>query len=211
MDNTGLGDKLKIATLNCNGLRNIKHRRAIFHYFKKNKFDIIALQESYLLQGDRTQISSEWGNSFHLSEGTKISKGLLTLFGERIDNSNLNICFSSDRVIISSLLINQKPLYLMNIYAPCQDKDKIEFFKDLSQILTNLNLTNDSYLVVLGDANTVMNNSKDIISGLPHANRTVKELNFFVDENDLIDIWRIQNSDSREYTYSKKIIQTQLL
>ena len=38
--------KLKFASLNVRGLRNIKKRRALFNSFKTKDFDIICLQET---------------------------------------------------------------------------------------------------------------------------------------------------------------------
>ena len=205
MNSKNNGEYLKIATLNTQGLRKIKHRRALFHHFKRHNFDIIAVQEAYLLNEDRHFINSEWSGSFHLVGGTKHSKGMLTLFGERLKNSDIRLCFSSDRIIVSSISVNGNPLYIINIYGPCGDKEKVLFFQDLTNTLRNINLSEEVQKIILGDTNSVSNNNLDIIAGLPHSNRVVNEFNSFIDQNDTIDIWRCQNCNNKEYTWSRTI------
>ena len=79
--------KLKILTFNVQGLRNKKKRRTLFHLFKKEKYDIIALQETYMLNNynDTQILKKEWGDNFHLSQRTNHRKGLLFLYGESIN------------------------------------------------------------------------------------------------------------------------------
>ena len=72
---------LSLISFNMRGMRNSKKRRTLFHLFRKNKYDIICLQESHLLKDDIDMIDKEWGPKFHIAEGTTRSKGLLTLFG----------------------------------------------------------------------------------------------------------------------------------
>ena len=62
---------LKIFSLNVRGLRNPRKRRILFHAIKKEKFDIICFQETYLTENDRKTIEKEWSHSFHLSGGSK--------------------------------------------------------------------------------------------------------------------------------------------
>ena len=73
-----------VLTLNVQGLRKLKTRKALFRTFKLMKIDIICLQETYLLNYDKECIEKEWAGKFHLSEGTNQSKGLLTLFNASV-------------------------------------------------------------------------------------------------------------------------------
>ena len=196
MSNFSSGDQLKIITFNAQGLRNSKHRKANFHYFRKNKYDIICIQEAYLLQQDRHLISLEWGSHFHLVEGTKRSKGLVTLFSDKIKESH--VIFSNDRIIISSVKFGNEAITIINIYAPCDDKEKILFFQHIARVMEENNLIDNGNIIILGDTNTVLSNSLDIIAGNPHSKKTVKEFKQFVDNHNLVDIWRVQNSSNRE-------------
>ena len=62
---------LKILSLNVRGLRNGRKRRVLFYIFKNEKFDIICLQETYLMKSDLPLIEKEWPFGVHISEGSK--------------------------------------------------------------------------------------------------------------------------------------------
>ena len=195
--------KLKIASFNAQGLRNAKRRNAIFRHFKKNNFDVIAIQESYLLLEDKELIAREWGGPFHITEGTKHSKGLLTLFGVDFDESEINNIYFNDRIIISSLNFDDNHITIINIYGPCGEKEKIIFLKDLSVIIDDNILNEDSLTILLGDTNIVKSNNLDLISGLKHSTKSVSEFNNLVNNLKLVDVWRSQNINKKEYTWSK--------
>ena len=73
-----------ILTLNVRGLRNAKKIKCIFKIFKDGRYEIIALQETYLLESDVDVTKREWGENFYLYAGTTRYKGLLTLFSKNI-------------------------------------------------------------------------------------------------------------------------------
>ena len=58
-----------ILTLNVRGLRNAKKIKCIFKIFKDGRYDIIALQETYLLESDVDVTKSEWGKNLLLMCG----------------------------------------------------------------------------------------------------------------------------------------------
>ena len=40
--------KIKLVSLNVRGLRNAKKRRSLFYLFKRDKYDVVCLQETHL-------------------------------------------------------------------------------------------------------------------------------------------------------------------
>ena len=196
--------KLKIASLNTQGLRNPKKLRTLFRQFKKNRFDIIALQETYLLLEDRLMIEREWEGPFHLTEGTKHSKGLLTLFSNYFKEDDLKCTFVNERIILSTVCFDDNPLIIGNIYGPCEEKEKVNFLTNMAKIIdSNIIDKDQSNWLIMGDINIVKHNSLDIISGHPHSLKTVTEFNKFTEQNNLLDVWRIQNANKKEYTWGK--------
>ena len=196
--------KLKIMSFNVQGLRNSKKRNALFRLFKKNKYDIVAIQEAYLVNEDMTLIDREWGNPYHLSEGTKRSKGVLTLFGSGFKFEDIVKVYMDDRVIISKVHFDDNVINIVNIYGPCGDREKIFFYNNLVKTI-DCHVNNDiDNLIVLGDTNVVRCNSKDVIVGLKHANNSVTEFNKFINNFELHDVWRDQNQNQREYTWCRK-------
>ena len=195
--------KLNIVSFNAQGLRNVKKLRALFREFKKKNFDIITIQETYLLKEDIPLIEREWEGPFFLSEGTKNSKGLLTLFRKSFKEEDIICTFSNDRIIMTSFNFDDNPLIIFNIYGPCGDKDKPIFLNDLSKLIDLKVNKEEAYYIIMGDINIVKSNNLDIIAGSAHTKRSVSELNKFVDNYNLIDVWRTQNPNTKEYTWGK--------
>ena len=45
-------DKIRIVSFNARGLKNAMKRKSMFAYFKKNKYDVVCLQETHILDKD---------------------------------------------------------------------------------------------------------------------------------------------------------------
>ena len=170
---------LKILSLNVRGLRNGRKRRVLFHNFKNEKFDIICLQETYLMKSDLPLIEKEWPFGVHISEGSKKSKGLLTLFNKKIDFSSCVIKYSSQRCLMSIVLFNNQHFTIANVYAPCISTEKAGFFDLITNVMKE-NISNEiSHVFLMGDFNSVSNNTLDIISGDAHNSKIVTKFNNF--------------------------------
>ena len=121
--------KLNLMSMNVRGIRNLKKRRALFYQFKKGKYDIICLQETHLGKNYKDIISREWGADFHIAEGTSHSKGMLTLFSNKIKSDDIKVVIENDRCIVSILTINNVKLAVINVYCPCIVGEKNNFQK----------------------------------------------------------------------------------
>ena len=198
----GLKGNLSISTLNVWGLRNKKQRKHILFKCRNKKYDVIAVQESHLTNREKNMITKEWGDNFHFSAGTNRSKGLITLFGRNIKKEETELIKISDRMIISKIKKGDAYIHIVNVYGPCIDSEKINFVDCFKKEVENLDSA--SHLVTMGDFNIVMNNKKDIISGLPHDEKIVKHFNRAVNELGLVDIWRMKNFNTRTFSWSKK-------
>ena len=60
ISNHSCNAKLKIISLNVRGLRNKKKRRTLFRKFKKENYDLICLQETYMSKKVRERRESGW-------------------------------------------------------------------------------------------------------------------------------------------------------
>ena len=203
-----IGTSFKCLTLNVQGIRNPKKRRALFRQFSLMNINIVALQETYLVDDDIELIEKEWPGTFHLSQGSKRSKGLLTLFDKSFCNDNMRILDKSDRILTSSLTVNNETIIITNVYSPSDNIDhKIIFLKYLGNnisALMNRNDINTDNLILLGDFNTCLNNNIDIISGNPHPDRLVKTFNEVVNVLNVNDIFRIKHPSQKAFTWSRK-------
>ena len=203
-----LGISFKCLTLNVQGIRNPKKRRALFRQFNLLNINIIALQETYLLDEDIEAIEKEWQGTIHLSQGTKRSKGLLTLFDKSFSSDNLHVVDKSERIMTSALTMNDETIIISNIYSPSDTIDnKVNFLKSLgnniSALLSRKDINTDN-LILLGDFNTCLNNNIDIISGNPHPDRLVNTFNEVVNDLNVNDIFRIKHPSRKAFTWSRK-------
>ena len=196
--------KLKIVTFNARGLRNRKKRYCLFQLLKEGQYDIIALQETHFSEIDTSIIENEWGQNFHYSAGTNRSKGLITLFSNNIPINQTSCLLAENRVLISSINLDPEPIIIVNIYGPNSDKEKSIFLNNIQSIVDDS--CHDGVLgknlVILGDFNVVLNNDLDIISGLPHSKHTVDNFNSLINRMNLVDIWRVNNRNTRAFTWS---------
>ena len=197
--------KLNLISMNVRGLRNAKKRRALFYSFKKENYDIIGLQETHLTKADKEIISREWGPNFHIAEGSSNSKGLLTLFGKSIRFDDTSVLWENCRCLITYINSFGVKFLVANVYGPCVNSEKHNFLYNLkTSIESNILKFNISDSVILGDFNIVKSNETDIISGNPHSVDTVSDFKTFINELELIDIWREHNNGIRDFTWSSR-------
>ena len=73
-----------LASVNCNGLRCPDKRKLAFCFFKRNRFDIIFLQETHLSIDLDMQIKREWEGDAFFSHGTNSARGVAILITSRL-------------------------------------------------------------------------------------------------------------------------------
>ena len=76
-------ENVRILTWNCRGLRNKKKRSCILRLLKKNRYDIIALQKTYLTEEEISLIQNQWRGTIHMASGSKHSSGIIILFSKK--------------------------------------------------------------------------------------------------------------------------------
>lgn len=126
------------------------------------------------------------------------SRGVAILFrkGLQYKITQKLIC-SVGRYIIIELEINDVTFVLTNIYAPNEDSPL--YFTNLFDTVNSMNNPHKMYG---GDFNVVRDPTIDRcgMSELLKPNATAV-VNKYVDENELIDIWRYENPNKKRYTW----------
>ena len=194
--------KLSAVTFNVQGLRNKNKRKSVFRQLRESKYDICALQETYILQRDSPVLEREWVGSFHMSEGTVKQKGLITLFGANLRDNEKDILYYDDRMIISTIKMGQETVYIINVYAPCIQQEKFAFLQHVTNMIIKYRVVIENS-ICLGDFNMVMDNELDVISGNPHTKQSIENFKKFALNLDLKDAWRMGNPRRKEYTWSR--------
>ena len=127
-----MGETIKLTTWNVQGLNNTNKRQTVLRILKKRKINIIALQECYISDKNISLIINEWQGAVHYTSSTGRSKGLITLFSPDIKPETILLTVKKERYIISEIIVGSQKLAIINIYAPCEEKEKINILNELS-------------------------------------------------------------------------------
>ena len=117
-----------------------------------------------------------------------------------IDVISVNTGGEGGRVLYVVITMNGTKILLVNIYAP--NEDNPEFFK---QIFNDISQVEVGQLLIGGDYNLVLDVNVDKEGGRAKTNeKAQKYLLEGIENLDLVDIWRIKNPATKEYTWRRK-------
>ena len=74
--------EFKLISLNVRGLSNFKKRKSILSWCRKQKVDIIFLQETHSTVQNEKQWKAEWGGPIELAHGSSNARGVGILISE---------------------------------------------------------------------------------------------------------------------------------
>ena len=190
----------KIYSLNVRGIRDTVKRRQLFQKFHNSNYDIFMIQEAHCTPEVTSQWSSEWGGEIFFSHGTSNSKGVCILLKNSVSRTIHKCEQVEGRALFLDITINNTKFTLSNIYAPNQDD--VDFFINICNILETIG---NDLMVVGGDYNCVLDINIDKKGGLPqtHTN-SVQFLQTWMEENDMIDIYRKSHPMVLKYTWARR-------
>ena len=138
-----------------------------------------------------------------ISHGT--NKGVLIAFSEGLEfNIRKEFTDQNGRYIVLQVDIQGNPYLLINYYAPNLETQQVSVLDELTKVLSNLELKENTNLISGGDFNLILNLDLDADGGNPTLkSNSVKSLNILTAENDLVDIWRIHSPESNHHTWRK--------
>ena len=167
------------------------------------------LQETHSTKSVEKLWQNEWGYKIIFSHGSSNSRGVCILFKNNFD-LEIQKCYSDDhgRFVIVDITAEGKKYTILNLYAP--NEDNPEFFCSIFCALKDFECES---LVIGGDFNCVLNPELDKAGGRPDTKvNTRNKLLKLMEDNNLVDIWRLFYPDTRQYTWrsTKAIIQCRL-
>ena len=190
---------LKLSTFNCSGIQDNLKRTKISHYLRSIGSDIIFLQETHCSDKDEQFWKTQWGEHGWFSNHTSNSRGVAILIRNSVP-LKLSSVFKdpNGRFLIVSLLINNTPVVLVNLYAP--NDDDPNFYFDLFAETDKFERS-DTSLLIGGDFNAVLGPMDYQGSQSQHSNKKSKDTILgLMDEFNLIDVWRHFNPNLKQYT-----------
>ena len=191
-------------TLNANGLQDEhKKRIPLFFWLKSKKTNVIFLQETHCSSFEQGEAwSREWGskNDSLWSTCSSNSKGVAVLFNFECDFEIKNECIDPEgRYIYFDLIINDEEFRLVNIYAPNNSTQRINFFKNMPKWVN----VSDRNLIG-GDYNCVQNYSSDRLNCVGGKDdEGLIELSSCMNKCNLEDVWRRRHPNDRMFTFSR--------
>ena len=170
----------------------------MFTYFKEKRVDIICVQESHITEKDVPMWERQWGGRILHNEGTGRKKGELILVS-KFFKGDVKLEEKDDRLLIAAVQAEDIKFTLINIYAPNENTEKIDFFDKLQTKLKAVYA--EENIILMGDFNTVMSNELDIIAGRPHCVENVSSLRKVVNSISLTDVWRLFHEKEKAFTW----------
>ncbi len=180
-----------------NGLNSAVKRTRVLEYLHRKSISCALIQETHLKQSDVARFQNNYYKLAFFSSTQNKTKGVLILVNRKL---NLTIeHLGSDekgRFVFNRCKIYNNRLALVSIYGPNETDSAF-----LTQISKTLLKEIDCPLVVGGDFNAVINPALDKSQSDTTANPSSKLLNKFITELNLIDLWRIQNTKAKDFTF----------
>ena len=187
-----------LISINKQGLRLADHRQTTFNFFKRNKYDIVFLQETHWTEDLQTTIQHNWDGGIYFSNGTENAQGVAILIHGRLDYTlQRSKRDSHGRILSVEISMDDTIINLVNIYAPRSDSERRQFFQTLDSYLST---NNDNILG--GDFNAISDPQLDKLGGNPEAKHYAnKTLTAISSRFMLTDIWRQMNKNKRNFTW----------
>ena len=140
---------LNVITYNCRGLNNHSKRRNLFFWLKKQKFDIILLQETYCTAKLEPFFKSDWsGIAVNAISNSSHSRGVSVLLGQGFQGKVLESFSDNEgRTLVVNIQLCDEVLHVVSVYAPNAEKERITFFETLhTTIIKHCNNLNNVFI-----------------------------------------------------------------
>ena len=201
-----MSESVKLLSVNVRSLSNFKKRRAIFTWCRKRNADFIFLQETHLTIEHEMSWKHEWGAEIISAPGTSDARGVAVLFKRGVDYKiHSKLLDPEGRYIILKAEIQEKPVVLINVYAPNKNTELTLFFTNLLNLLQNESLDSQENIIIGGDWNCPLDPALDKKGGILTPRKAViSSIDCLQNELDLIDIWRIKNPGVKSFTWSQQ-------
>jgi len=116
-------------------LRSTDCRQTAFNFFKRNKYDIVFLQETHWTKNLQTTIQHNWDGDIYFSNGTENARGVAILIHASLDyilqRSKRD---SHGRILSVEISTDETAINLVNIYASRSDSEGDNSFKHSTPI-----------------------------------------------------------------------------
>ena len=163
------------------------------------KPDIFAFQETHLEKSDETVIRTALGSQTLFSNGTNRSCGVLLGFNPRLKVEIIDMVLDKEgRYVVANLKVHDENITIVTVYLEPQ-LHLPETKKILTEITGIVAKFENTRVIYCGDYNILLDVNLDTNTSKPSSSGKVEFFNSFIDEQELTDIWWVQNPDTKRY------------
>jgi exonuclease III len=193
-------NSITLSSLNCQGLRDNKKRRDVFHYLKNKSHSIYCLQDTHFDTKIEKYITSEWGYTCLFASYKSNARGVAVLFNNNFEFKIKKVERAvNGNFIIILLTTEEKDILLVNIYGP--NKDDANFYEDLKERIIHYD---HQGLIIVGDWNLVFDPVDDYDNYINVNNPKAREnVEHMINDLNLTDIWRENNPQVKRFTWRR--------
>lgn len=193
-------DSLLYGSFNVNGIQGNVKRRKVYNILKDNKLDIAFLQETHSVENKELIWQNEYGGNIFYSHGTSEARGVAILFKRGLVYQIKDIKKDLDgRFIAIEVKVEDITYLLCNVYSP--NEDDPSFFVQTAEIIESFDNPN---IIWGGDFNLVLDVLKDRYRSNHNNSKALEILLAYMQEANLVDVWRIKNPDDRIYSWFRR-------
>ena len=137
--------------------------------------------------------NARWfGESFHCFSDSSFSRGVSVLFRKNLPVEILNVHKTIDgRKILIKIKIDNDIITLVNVYAPNNEQNRTNFFKQM-QTFINHHALNIENVLLCGDFNCITSKTSD---------KSAIQLNAICRNIDMFDLWCSNHENLSGYTW----------
>lgn len=193
-------DHLTFVSMNVQGLGDGKKRRDVLNYLRGKKYNVYFLQDTHFTDKEINYIRSQWGYECYFSNFNSQSRGVAIFI-----NNNFDFKFKGlekdnlGNLLILHACVMSKDLTMICLYGP--NRDDPDFYSYIKGKILHL----ENPCIISGDYNLVLDPNMDCYNYVnvnnPKAREVVLEM---IVECDLIDCWREENLEEKQFTWFKK-------
>lgn len=194
---------IHICSVNVKGLRNKEKRLRFYEWVKRQKCDIIYMQETHFDINIENDMKIESNFDYFYSHGTSNSCGQAILIHKQLNCDIIEEQRDSHgRILLLNVEIENNIYSLVNVYAPNNGTERNAFYRHLKDFI---NVHAIGTLILGGDMNDALTDLDRKISNKTR-NKCIKPVNslkVLIKTNKLIDIWRKLNPKKIQFTWRR--------
>lgn len=194
---------LHICSINSNGLQQSEKRKRLVEWATQQKCDILLMQETHFTKEIEKKIRNDFPGELCYSHGLSNARGTAIWFKKNLNYKIITQHIDGEgRLLLINVEIDDSIFTIVNVYAPNKTKTRNTFFKSVKSFIDQYCL---GQIVIGGDFNDILSqNDTKAKNHKKKFDKPVSNLKSIIKSLKLSDIWRVNNKNITQFTWSKK-------